>query len=147
MRRGKSEIYLHLVWATRNREPLITPELREQLYPFLEMQIKHLGCQVLAIGGMPDHVHVIVRVPTTICAAQLLKQVKGSSSAFANDFLRRTPYSRWQEGAGTFSLCPPFLAKAIRYVANQESHHAAGALWPTLEAASEEVPATGKPRS
>ena len=139
MRRSKSEIYLHLVWSTQKREPLITLQLREQLYPFLEMQIKHLGCQVLAVGGMPDHVHIVTRIPTTLCAAQLLKQVKGSSSAFANDLLQRSPYFRWQEGAGTFSLCPPLLAKAVRYVENQERHHTTGSLWPTLEETSEKV--------
>ncbi len=140
MRRSKSEIYLHLVWATQKREPAITPELRERLYPFLEMQIRHLGCQVIAIGGMPDHVHLVVRIPTTLCVAQLLKQVKGSSSAFINDLRRRSPYFRWQEGAGSFSLCPPFLAKVVRYVENQEQHHTKGALWATLEESTEEVP-------
>jgi len=142
MRRSKSEIYLHLVWTTRKREPLITPELRERLYPFLEMQIRDLKCQVLALGGMPDHIHVVTRIPTTVCASQLLKQVKGTSSAFANDYLRRTPYFRWQEGSGIFSLCPPFLAKAIRYVENQEGHHNAKALWPTLEESFVEVSVT-----
>ena len=144
MRRSRSEIYLHLVWATQKREPAITPELRERLYSFLEMQIRHLGCQVLAIGGMPDHIHIVVRIPTTLCAAQLLKQVKGSSSAFVNDLRGRSPYFRWQEGAGSFSLCRPFLAKVIQYVENQESHHRAGALWMTLEEATEEIPVIAK---
>ncbi len=145
MRRSKSEIYLHLVWTTWKREPFITSELRDRLYSFLEMQIRHLGCQVLAIGGMPDHIHVVVSVPTTVCAAQLLKQVKGSSSAFVNDFTGRTPYFRWQEGAGIFSLCPPFLAKVIRYVENQEHHHTSGPLWATLEETTEEVQLPAKP--
>ena len=139
MRRSKSEIYLHLVWTTQKRDFLITTELRKPLYAFLEMQARHLGCQVLAIGGMPDHVHVVVRIPTTVCAAQLLKQIKGSSSAYINDLTGRSPYFRWQEGAGTFSLCPPFLGRVIRYVENQERHHTAGRLWPTLEESSEEV--------
>ncbi len=147
MRRSKSEIYLHLVWATQKRDPAVTPELREQLYPFLEMQLRHLGCQVLAVGGMPDHIHVVVQIPTTICAAQLLKQVKGSSSAFVNDLRGRSPYFRWQEGAGSFSLCKPFLSKAVQYVENQEHHHTRGPLWATLEEATQEIPAVAASNS
>ena len=140
MRRSKSEIYLHLVWATRERQPLITPTIRGRLYPFLEMQAKHLGCHVLALGGMPDHIHLIVRTPTTVCAAQLVKQVKGSSSAFVNDWTNRTPYFRWQEGYGVFSLCRPLLSKVMRYAENQEQHHSQGPLWGEWEEIDEEVP-------
>jgi len=141
MRRSKSEIYLHLVWATRERQPFVTPAIRERLYPFLEMQSKHLGCHVLALGGMPDHVHVVVRTPATICAAQLVKQVKGSSSAFVNDLTSRTPYFRWQEGYGAFSLCRPLLSKVICYAENQEHHHSQGPLWGEWEEIDEEMPA------
>ena len=115
MRRSKSEIYLHLVWATRERQPLITPTIQERLYPFLEMQAKHLECHVLAMGGMPDHIHLVVRTPTAVCVAQLMKLAKGSSSAFVNDLTNRTPYFRWLEGYGVFSLCRPLLGKIIRY--------------------------------
>ncbi len=145
MRRSKSEIYLHLVWATRERQPLITPAIRGRLYPFLEMQAKYLGCHVLAIGGMPDHMHMVVRAPTTVCAAQLMKQVKGSSSAFVNDLTMRTPYFRWQEGYGVFSLCRPLLDKILRYVENQERHHSQGPVWNDWEEIDEEVVDEGMP--
>ena len=140
MRRSKSEIYLHLVWATRERQPLITPVVRERLYPFLEMQAKHLGCHILAIGGMPDHIHLVVRTPTTVCAAQLVKQVKGTSSAFINNLTKRTPYFRWQGGYGVFSLCRPLLSKVVRYAENQDHHHSQGPLWGEWEEIDEEVP-------
>ena len=140
MRRSKSEIYLHLVWTTQERQPLVTSTIRERLYPFVEMQARHLRCQVLAIGGMPDHVHLVVRTPTTVCAAQLMKQVKGSSSAFVNDLTGRTPYFRWQEGYGVFSLSRPVLGKVIRYVENQERHHRQGSVWAEWEEIDEEVP-------
>lgn len=140
MRRSKAEIYLHLVWATRERQGFVTPAVAERLYPFLEMQARHLGCHVFAIGGMPDHVHLVVRTPTTVCAAQLLKQMKGSSSAFVNDLTCRTPYFRWQEGYGVFSLCRPLLGKVIRYALNQEHHHSQGHLWAEWEETDEEAP-------
>ena len=143
MRRSKSEIYFHFVWATQERQPLITPAAQKRLHAFLEMQARHLGCQVLAIGGMPDHVHLVVRTPTTVCAAQLMKQVKGSSSAFINDLTRRTPYFRWQEGYGVFSLSRPVLRKVIPYVENQERHHQQGPVWAEWEDIDEEVPENG----
>ena len=141
MKRSKSEIFLHSVWATKHREPLVTRDLRAQLYPFIRAEAQRLRCQVLALDGMAYHVHLIVRTPSIVCASQLMKQVKGTSSAFANDFLRRTPYFRWQEGAGTFSLCEPILSRAILYVENQEHHHEIGPLWPELEETDEEAPA------
>ena len=140
MRRSKSEHYLHAVWATYRREPLITREMQGPLYTFIEGQARRLRCPVLALNRMPDHVHLIVRIPTVMCAAQLMKQIKGSSSAYLNDLTARTPYFQWQEGSGTFSLCEPILTKAISYVENQEMHHTGGPLWPELEEADEEVP-------
>ena len=140
MRRSKSEIFIHAVWATQKREALITKELKPLLFSFIEMQAYHLRCRILALNGMPDHVHLIVRVPTTVCASQLAKQIKGTSSAYLNDLTDRTPYFRWQEGSGTFSLCEPILSQAIRYVENQEQHHAIDSLWPELEETDEEVP-------
>lgn len=140
MRRSKSEQYLHAVWTTHRRELLLSREMQGRLYTFIEMQARHLRCPILALNGMPDHVHLIMRIPTVMCAAQLMKQVKGSSSAFLNDLTHRTPYFRWQEGSGTFSLCEPILTKAICYVENQDQHHTCGPLWPELEETDEEVP-------
>jgi len=139
MKRSKSEIYLHLVWATDGRQPLISPAVRDELYPFLETQARHLVCDVLAIGGRADHMHLVVRTPTTVCAAPLMKLLKGSSSAFVNDLTGRTPYFRWQEGHGVFSLCRSLLAKVVRYVENQDHHHSQGPLWEEREEVDEEV--------
>ena len=139
MNRSRSEIFLHFVWATKHRESLVTSDLKAQIYPFIRAEAQRLRCQVLALNGMSDHVHLIVRTPGIVCASQLMKQVKGTSSAFANDYLRRTPYFRWQEGAGSFSLCEPILGRAILYVENQKRHHTDGPLWAELEETDEEV--------
>ncbi len=139
MRRSKSELYLHAIWATKRRQPLITDDLRIQLYPFIESEAKRLRCQVLALNGMPDHVHLVARIPATECVSDLMKQVKGASSAFANDLTGHTLFFRWQAGYGAYTLCRPILEKVIAYVENQERHHTLGPLWQSLEDVDEEA--------
>ena len=79
-RTSKVEIYIHVVWTTKLRSPLISSVIEKHLYDVIEAESRRLGCTVYAIGGMPDHVHLVVSLPSTISIAQLLKQIKGASS-------------------------------------------------------------------
>ena len=63
MRQSKAEVYLHLAWATLGREPFLTAEVERSVYRCIEKEAKCLKCEVLAIGGMPDHVHLCVKLP------------------------------------------------------------------------------------
>ena len=85
MRRNKLALYLHLVWATWDRLPLIDPALERRLYRMIASVAQDQGCTVLALNGMPDHVHLVVTFPATITIAELTKQVKGTTSRFANE--------------------------------------------------------------
>jgi len=78
---------------------------------------------------MPDHVHLVIKLPTKLAIAALMKQVKGVSSAFANDLNQHNTLFRWQEGYGVLSVSRPHLSKVISYVGNQKRHHAANKLW------------------
>lgn len=98
-----------------------------------------MDCTVLALGGMPDHVHMVLRYPAKLGISKLLQQLKGISSHFANDRLG-LPLFRWQDGYGAFSLSRSHLTAAIEYVEHQEEHHAGGKLWPEWEETHEEVP-------
>ena len=104
MRRSKAEIYLHFVWGTWGRLPLVTPEIERDIYRCIENEAKRLQCTVLAIGGMPNHVHLAVRIPTVVSAAVLAQQVKGVSSTFVRDRLQPDELFRWQEGYSVFSF-------------------------------------------
>jgi REP element-mobilizing transposase RayT len=126
MRRSKVEIYLHVVWGTWERQPLVTAEMERDLYRCIESEVKRLEGKVHAIGGMPDHVHLVVWIPTTLTVAKLVKQVKGVSSTFVRDQLRPDTLFKWQEGYGVFSVTPSHLDKVIAYVENQKTHHAVG---------------------
>src|SRR5262245_28585856 len=105
MGRSKSEIYLHIVWSTRRRQRLLTENIERSVYRCIEEQARLLKYDVLAIGGMPDHVHIIVKTPTTVCAATFAKQAKGVSPTFVRDQLDIHEPFRWQEGFAVYSVC------------------------------------------
>ena len=139
VKRSKIVIPLHLVWTTKNREGWITPEIEEQIHRALFAKAGALKAKVLAIGGMPDHVHIAVLLPSTITVAALVKQLKGASQNLASEaLLRRTVF--WQEGYGAFAFQIGARHRVITYIQNQKEHHAQNTLWPTLETTDEEIP-------
>lgn len=139
MRRNKLALYLHLVWATWDRLPLITPEIERRLHRNIESEARKMGCTVLALNGMPDHVHLVVSFPTTITIADLVKQVKGVSSHFVNETLKPESQFKWQGSYGAFTVSRRELEKVIGYVKHQKDHHAANELIPEWEETFEEA--------
>ncbi|MBV9467655.1 MAG: IS200/IS605 family transposase [Abitibacteriaceae bacterium] len=139
MRRSKTEIYLHLVWATAQRKQIITTPVERLLYRCIQNEVQHLGCTVLALGGMPDHIHLVVQTPATISVAKLAQQVKGVSSTFARDQLTLEEPFQWQDNYAAFSISRSHLKRVVAYVRNQKQHHAAGRVWQDWEESDEEV--------
>ena len=139
MRRSKVEIYLHFVWGTLHRLPLVTEEIERDVYRCIGDQAAGLGCIVLAIGGISDHVHLLLRVPAKVSASELMKQVKGVSSAFGRDRLGGESLFGWQDGYGVFSVTRSHTDRVCAYIKNQKRHHADGTLWPEWEETDEEV--------
>ena len=141
LQRSKIKIYLHLVWTTHGRAPWILPELERDLYRCIGQEAVRFGCEVLALNGMPDHVHVIVRFPATVALSKLLQAMKGTSSHFARDNFPRTDVGYgWQDNYAAFGISPSQLQKAIEYVQNQKQRHAKGKLWNSFEQTHEEIP-------
>ena len=140
MRRSKSEIYLHFVWATWQRRPWVTEAIERDVYRCIENEARQLNCAVLALNGMPDHVHLLVQIPTTLCPSHLAKQVKGVSSAFINDNFSVEERFHWQENYAVFSVSRSHLKRVIRYVNRQKEHHAQGTTWMEWEEVDEEKP-------
>ena len=85
MPESKGKYYLHFVWTTQQRHPLLVPEVEVSVQHCLQSEAQRLRCSVLAIGGMPDHVHLALKAPTALSPAQIMKQLKGVSSKFAGD--------------------------------------------------------------
>lgn len=139
MRRNKLALHVHLVWATWDRLPLITPAIEGKLHQNIASTAQDMGCTVLAINGMPEHIHLLVKIPATVTIANLVKQVKGVSSHFANETLQPEAKFKWQGSYGAFTVSRWDLDKIIGYIERQKAHHAAGDAWTEWEATWEEI--------
>jgi putative transposase len=133
MRRSKVEIYLHLVWATKGREPSLSGALLRAAYRCIQSEAEQMSCEVLALGAMPDHVHLLAKTPSSVSAAALAKQVKGTSSRLVSDQVAPGTGFGWQEGYGVFSVSRSHEKRVKAYILNQEAHHASGTTWPEWE--------------
>lgn len=116
-------LYYHLVWGTKNREPLILPKIERHLYSYLVHKASELGVFVYQVNGWLDHVHLIVAIPPKIAIAKVVKNLKGASSHFINDRQLLDDYFRWQRGYGVLSLGEKQRPFAEEYVLNQKQHH------------------------
>ncbi len=137
MPRSCISVYLHLVWATWDRLPLISPEMEEPLHACILRECRELRCQPFAVGGIEDHVHTLVQIPSTITIAELVKQLKGSSSHFANHCLSPDRQFKWQGTYGSFSVNPHEVDRVRHYIQRQREHHHSGDLWPDWEKSAE----------
>jgi putative transposase len=130
------QLYYHFVWATRNREPVLTPQHEAIVYDLMRSKAYGLGGTVYALNGTDDHVHLIASVPPRLAVAQFIGQVKGVSSARFNKLSPSSSFY-WQEAYGVFTFDRKRLDPLIRYVENQKVHHAEGSLIPALERVDE----------
>jgi len=123
MPRTYARLCFHIVFATKRRTPWILPELARELYPFVAGIVGDQGGLLLAIGGMPDHVHLLVDLRPHPSVAVVVKAIKGSSSRWINEDGRASDHFAWQEGYAAFSVSPSVLERVRTYVLNQEQHH------------------------
>jgi REP element-mobilizing transposase RayT len=123
MPRSHARLCFHFVFATKHRSPWISPDLARELYPFVGAVVRDQGGTLLAIGGMPDHLHLLVDLRPHPSIATVVKAVKGSSSRWINESGRVADHFRWQEGYAAFSVSLSVLERVRTYVLHQEQHH------------------------
>ena len=121
----RQEIFLHIIWSTWDRVPLVDPAIEAWLWPMLGEEARSLGCPWAVVGGVADHVHVLCALPTTLAVAPLVQQMKGASARCAS--ARGQPL-KWQAGYGVFSVSPEAVPAVEAYVRSQPSHHEAATL-------------------
>lgn len=119
-----SQIYIQVVFAVQGRHSLIKTEWREELYKYITGIITNHEQKLLAIGGVADHIHILIGFKPNFEISKLVQEIKANSSRFINkrQFVRGK--FSWQEGFGAFSYSRSQLDIVIRYIQNQEKHHA-----------------------
>jgi putative transposase len=133
MREPFTQLYLHVVWATWDREPLLAPELERPIYACIQAKCRELKTEVIALGGIEDHVHLLVRFPAIIAVAHLVKEVKGASSHLATHCVAGGEGFKWQGAYGAFTVSKGDVPRIKAYVLNQPEHHREGGLDQDLE--------------
>jgi REP element-mobilizing transposase RayT len=127
------QLYYHFVWATHSRELLIDRRWRPQLLEILNDEVKKRGGWLIRHNAMPDHIHLLVRLPPKVTVAEFIGEVKGATSFRVNRDLKSRFKLRWQEGYGVLTLRKDELEKVSRYIDDQEQHHGSGKLSVVLE--------------
>jgi REP element-mobilizing transposase RayT len=113
----------HCVFATKGREVLLTPDIRERLWPYLGGVARENGMKALAIGGVADHVHILLSVPATMSIAKAMQLLKGNSSKWIHETFPELRSFAWQGGYAAFSVGVLGIEETRAYIRNQEEHH------------------------
>lgn len=109
--------FIHCIFSTKDRKPLISTERMPELFAYLSGIAKGEGFALITAGGTANHLHLLISLPATHSLAGAIQKLKGSSSRWlGEDFA-------WQEGYGAFSVSPSQISVVKTYIRNQEEHH------------------------
>lgn len=124
MSQSLSQIYLHVVFSTKERRPFLQDaNCREAMHRGLAKISNGLGCPCLEAGGVADHVHVLSRLSKTLSASDFVKELKRASSAWVKETFPDMHAFYWQSGYGAFSVSPSHVGRLQHYIRNQAKHH------------------------
>jgi putative transposase len=115
--------YFHCVFSTKERRPLITPSLRERLWPFLGGIARQNKMKAIEVGGVEDHIHILLSLPATMPIAKALQLIKGGSSKWVHETFSDQSHFAWQEKYGAFSVSMSQLDTIRQYIRSQPKHH------------------------
>ena len=118
-----TQVYIHLVFATEYRSRLLRKEMRTELFDYTAGIVRELNCFVQCIGGMEDHVHLLIGLIPSLSISTFAQKVKANTSRFINDKAWIPGKFRWQDGYGAFSVSQSALEQVRGYIRNQEQHH------------------------
>ena len=116
-------LHYHLIWATFNREPTLTPEREKMFYGVLYKKAEEQGLKIHASGNLEDQVHVVVSIPPLLAVAECVRQFKGASAYAINRMDGSDGQFKWQGGYGALSVGERSLETVMEYAAKQKEHH------------------------
>jgi putative transposase len=124
MPQSLAQIYVHIVFSTKERRNFLQDRsMRDECHKYLGGTCNNLGCPVLCVGGVADHVHILCRLGRTMSVADLVKELKRDSSQWLKTKAPDLANFYWQSGYGAFSVSPGHVEALRIYIANQEEHH------------------------
>jgi putative transposase len=118
-----SSLNIHCVFTTKERAPVLTPDIRERLWPYMGGIAKQNGIFPKCIGGVADHVHLLLALPTTVGIAKAIQSIKTGSSAWIHQTFPTLRNFAWQQGYGAFSVGISQVAETVQYIEQQQEHH------------------------
>ncbi len=117
------QTYYHIVFSTKNRTPALHPDRRKELFNYLWGILKNKNCHLYQLGGTEDHVHILTGVHATVCLADLIRDLKTSSTAWIRREKIFPDFPGWQGEYGAFTKSHSHRAAVVEYIRDQESHH------------------------
>ncbi|MCI0355860.1 MAG: IS200/IS605 family transposase [Acidobacteria bacterium] len=118
-----SNILFDAIFSTKDRKPLIKPDLKNNLFAYMGGIVRELRGKALLINGMADHVHMLVELPPALSVAELMRVVKNNSSRWLHESRPQHLWVAWQTGYAVFSVSRSNAPAVSRYIAEQEKHH------------------------
>ena len=123
MSQSLSDIILHIVFSTKDREPLIHTDIEEELYRYISGVCRNFDSPIIIINGVADHLHLLLNLAKTLSSSKLISDIKSNSSRWIKT--KGTPYRNfsWQSGYGAFSVSRTNVDSAAKYISLQKEHH------------------------
>ncbi len=122
MPQSLASVHVHFVFSTKNREPWIPAEVADRLYPYLGGLARTVGCRLVRVGGMPDHIHLLVSLGREVALADAMRVLKANSSGWAHEAFPDLPFA-WQAGYGAFAVSASHVERVVAYIDDQAEHH------------------------
>ena len=118
-----SNLLFHVVFSTKNRLPLIQTSFKRDLYSYIGGIIRNKKASLIEIGGMPDHVHLLMKLKTDMAVSDILRHIKRGSSKWINSHMENESKFAWQDGYGVFTVSESQTESVTHYIRNQAEHH------------------------
>src|SRR5215831_18588733 len=118
-----TSLHYHVVFSTKNRERWINQVIEQGVWEYLGGIARQNDLKALQVGGIEDHVHLVISIPATLAVSKALQLLKGGSSKWIHDTFPELRQFQWQDGYGAFTVSKSQLAEVVQYVAGQREHH------------------------
>jgi putative transposase len=123
MPQSLSKVILHIIFSTKDREPWLDKGVRSRMHAYLATICRDVGSELVHVGGVADHVHIVTTLSRTLSQAEFVEEIKKTSSKWIKAIDARYRNFFWQRGYGAFSVSPSQLQAVVQYVDSQPEHH------------------------